>query len=95
MMIPLILTLLAADFPISATANSQSYPTISYANDQFNVFWIDRRNHPDLYICGARVSKDGTVLDPSAKVIWTDSAGYSCDVASDGTNFLVLFRNYC
>ncbi|HIE06324.1 MAG TPA: hypothetical protein EYP58_05935 [bacterium (Candidatus Stahlbacteria)] len=91
--LPIILML--ADFPIAVASNYQEYPEVSYANDQFNVFWIDYRLFPDLSIYGARVAKDGTVLDPNGKRIYSDSASYSCDVAYDGTNFLVVTRNRC
>jgi hypothetical protein len=48
-----------------------------------------------MSIYGARVTVDGTVLDSNGVEICTDSAGYRCGVASDGSNFLVVFRNHC
>jgi len=94
-MITLILTLISADFPICTAANFNGYPTIHYANDQYYIFWIDQRLLPNMSIFGARVAKDGTLLDPNGVEIYTDSASYDCNVAYDDTNFLVLTRNHC
>jgi len=95
MMITLLLVLLGADFPICTAANFNGYPSIHYANDQYCVFWVDQRLLPNMSIFGARVAKDGTLLDPNGVEIYTDSASYDCDVAYDGTNFLVVTRNHC
>lgn len=91
----LVLFLLGADFPICTAANSSTYPAIHYTGSQFYVFWIDTRQLPNFSIYGSRVSKTGTVIDPAGVEIYTDSAGYECNVSFDGTNFLVLTRNYC
>ena len=95
MMTTLIFVLLSADFPICTAANFNGYPTIYYADDQYYVFWVDQRLLPNMSIFGARVAKDGTVLDPDGIEVYTDSAGYDCNVAFDGTNFLVVTRNHC
>ncbi len=95
MMITLILTLISADFPVCTAAGFNGYPSICYANDQYYVFWIDHRQSPNYSIYGARITKDGTILDPNGTELYTDSAGYDCNVASDGTNLLVLTRNHC
>jgi hypothetical protein len=89
------LYLVNADFPISIAPNFTGYPAVCYANDQYYVFWIDQRQSPNYSIYGARVAKDGTVIDPSGRECYTDSAGYLCNVAYDGSNFLVVTRNHC
>lgn len=94
-MIPIILILIQADFPICTTAGFNGYPSVHYADNQFYVYWVDHRLLPNMSIFGARVAKDGTVLDPDGSVLYVDSAGYSCDVGFDGNNFLVVTRNYC
>ncbi len=94
-MIPLILLLIGADFPISTAPNYTGYPSVCYANDQYFVFWVDQRQYPNMSIYSARVTKDGFVLDPNGIELYTDSAGYRCSVACDGTNFLVVTRNHC
>lgn len=91
----LVLALISSDFPISTAPNYTGYPSVCYANDQFYVFWIDQRSYPLRSLYGARVTTDGTVLDPDGRELYTDSAGYSCDVAFDGTNFLAVTRNHC
>jgi hypothetical protein len=48
-----------------------------------------------MSIYGSRVTKDGSVLDPNGVELYTDSAGYRCSAACDGTNFLVVTRNHC
>jgi len=84
-----------ADFAISTAPNFTGYPSLCYANNQFYVFWIDQRTLPNMSIFGARVTKQGVVADTSGIEIYTDSASYDCNVAYDGTNFLVVTRNHC
>lgn len=91
----MLLAVLGADFPICTAPSYTGYPTVCYAHGRFNVFWIDQRRAPSMSIYGARVTVDGTVLDSNGVEICTDSAGYRCGVASDGSNFLVVFRNHC
>jgi hypothetical protein len=95
MVLAILAALIGGDFPISTAPNYSGYPSVCYANDQFYVFWIDQRNLPLMSLFGARVTTDGTVLDPSGRELYTDSAGYSSDVAFDGTNFLAVTRNHC
>ncbi len=95
MLLTFLLLLVGSDFPISTAPNYTGYPSVCYANDMFYVFWIDQRHLPLLSLYGARVTTDGTMLDPSGRSLYVDSAGYSCDVAFDGTNLLVVTRNHC
>ena len=95
MMVPLLLALVGADFPISTAPNYTGYPAVEFAEGNYCVFWVDQRQRPNMSIYGARVTPDGTVLDPDGVELYTDSAGYRCNVAFDGTNFLVVTRNYC
>ena len=94
-MLAILFMLLGGDFPIGTAPNYTGYPSVCYANEQFYVFWVDQRQLPLMSIYGARVTTDGTVLDPSGRALYVDSAGYSCDVAYDGTNLLVVTRNHC
>ncbi|UCD05523.1 MAG: hypothetical protein JSV98_10510 [candidate division WOR-3 bacterium] len=88
----------AADFPICTAADDQYYPCGVYENGQFYVFWADYR-YDDVdssqSVFGARVSEDGTVLDPDGKLLFRNRTGYEPAVAYDGTNFLVVFRDSC
>jgi len=95
MTVVLSVFLVQADFPIGPAAGFSGYPTGCYYSNRFYVFWIDQRTSPNMAIYGARVARDGTVLDPSGIQVYNDSAGYGCNVAFDGTNFLVVTRNHC
>jgi hypothetical protein len=95
MMLPLLLALVGTDFPICTAPNYTGYPSLCFSEDNYYVFWVDQRQQPKRSIYGARVTTEGVVLDPNGVELYTDSAGYRCDVAFDGSNFLVVTRNYC
>ena len=92
----IIVLLIGADFPICTSVDDQHTPVTVFENDQYYVFWQDERffSTQQLYaLCGARVSVDGTILDPNGKILYNDSAAGILDAAYDGTNFLVVFRD--
>ena len=91
----LLLALVSADFPISTAPGFTGYAAVCYAQDQFYVFWEDQRTYPRTSLYAARVSLDGTVLDPQGRELFNDSAGYRVGAAWDGENFLVITRNHC
>lgn len=91
----LTLVLVGADFPICTAPSGSTYPAPVYANGQYNVFWVDQRLGNRWSIFGARVTKQGLVIDRDGKELYTDSASYGCDAASDGSNFLIVTRNHC
>jgi branched-subunit amino acid ABC-type transport system permease component len=62
---------------------------------QFYVFWEDQRQAPLAGVYAARVTKQGTVLDPTGVELFTDSIGYRVSAAWDGSNFLVVTREHC
>jgi hypothetical protein len=95
MLVPLLLCLVGADFPISTAPNYTGYPAVCWDGNRYGVFWVDQRQLPKRSLYGARVTRDGTVLDPDGVELYTDSAGYRCSAAFDGENFLVVTRNYC
>ena len=87
-----------ADFPICTAVDVQDYPCAVYANDQYYVFWVDNRHHlvDSVHsVYGARVSANGTVIDPDGKLLFSNEAGYATCAAYDGTNLLVVFRDSC
>jgi hypothetical protein len=94
-MIHLLLALTAADFPICAAPGFTGYPAVTFAHDNYYVFWVDQRQSPLTSVYGARVTRSGTVLDPGGVELYTDSAGYRCGAAADGDNLLVVVRNHC
>ena len=94
-MLLLWLTLAGTDFPINTSIQDQSYPVITYAHDLFYVFFYDMRYYsPDRSISCARVSEDGTVLDPEGQILLRDRA---MNVASayDGNNLLAVIQDSC
>lgn len=90
--------LLGADIMINNEIESQRYPAVCYAQGQYFVFWTDRRFYSiDSSCClyCSRVSTNGTVIDPNGKLLFYDDVAYDLDVAFDGANYLVVFRNHC
>lgn len=87
-----------ADFPICTATDVQEYPCAIFADNQYYAFWIDERyfNIEGTHcVFGARISTNGTVIDPDGKLLFERQAGFATDVAYDGTNFLVVFRDSC
>ena len=86
--------------PISAAPRDQKYLTVAWAADDYLVAWTDYRNDPewgDIY--GARLSREGAVLDPSGLAVAAAPEFQSlAAVAWDGSNFMAAwgdgrFRN--
>jgi hypothetical protein len=87
-----------ADFAICTADDVQQYPCAVFANDQYYVFWMDDRHHfvDSVHaVFGARVSTNGTVIDPDGKLLFAREAGFTPCAAYDGANFLVVFRDSC
>jgi len=76
---------------ICTAGNRQRHPAVTFNGTDYFVIWRDNRNDDDD-IYGARVSTDGTVLDPPGIAV---SIGAWCQtppsVTSDGTNYLVVW----
>jgi hypothetical protein len=77
----------------SAAANGQSQPVVASDGNDFLVVWRDdNRGSGDIY--GARVSQDGTVLDPAGFAISTSQSGqYNPAVAFGDTSYLVAWTH--
>jgi hypothetical protein len=79
---------------ISIAANGQYVPAVAFDGTNFLVVWQDYRSGGEHAIYGARVSQAGIVLDPSGIAISiVASSQLSPAVASDGTNFLVVWMD--
>ena len=79
--------------PISTASNHQVWPKIAFDGTNYLVVWQDYRNHTvttiDIY--GARVSREGVVLDSEGISISNNMDWQMVpSVAFDGTNYLVL-----
>lgn len=92
----IVISIVCADFAICTADTNQHVPAVLFANDQYYVFWQDERMFPTqefMSLYCARVTKDGSVIDPDGKLIYSDSFALEFDVAYDGSNFLVAFRD--
>ena len=90
-----VLLILGVDFPISNAPQSQHYPIVEFANNQFYVFWQDLRYYPsDRSTMAARVTHYGQILDPEGTLMIRDRTVWA-DAAYDGTNFLVVVQDSC
>jgi len=74
---------------------SQNCPATAFDGVNFLVAWEDSRSGGYADICGARVTPQGTVLDPSGFVI-SQAANdqQSPALGFDGANFLVVWQDY-
>jgi phosphoribosylformylglycinamidine (FGAM) synthase PurS component len=80
---------------ISTAANDQGGPAVGFDGANFLVAWTDARSGFDYDIYGARVTPQGTVLDPSGIAIST-AAGYQwffLAVAFDDADLLVVWTD--
>ena len=80
--------------PISTTPNDQGSAGLAFDGTNYLVTWQDRREDPAEDIWGARVSPNGTVLDPAGFPIGVAAQyQWAPDVAFDGSNFFVSWTD--
>gem|GEM_PF-5280584 len=80
---------------ISTAINDQDSPAIAFGGGYFLVVWEDFRKGKYFDIYGTRITREGTVLNPSGLVIC--NAGYSQvspAVAVDGVDYLVVWEDH-
>ncbi|HVP58341.1 MAG TPA: hypothetical protein VMU02_09605, partial [bacterium] len=81
------------DLAISTAAKDQVYPAVAAGSANCLVVWQDYRRGA-YFIDGARVAADGSVLDPAGFAICAPGGPQEYpDVASDGTNYLVVWQD--
>jgi hypothetical protein len=83
-----------AGFAISQSQGDQYRPAVASDGTNFLVVWTDwRSSSGNVY--GARVTQQGTVLDPVGLNISQAPSGYSSQaLCFDGTNFLVVWDDH-
>ncbi|UCG43880.1 MAG: hypothetical protein JSU73_04480 [candidate division WOR-3 bacterium] len=79
---------------VARAENSQWVPAVASDGSGFLVVWEDRRTVNQWDVQAARVTADGTVLDPDG-ILVSLADGYQRfpDVASDGASYLVVWQN--
>ncbi len=82
---------------VSNSANTEERAAIASNGTSYFVVWTDNRgslSEADTHIYGSLVRPDGSLVAPAGIPICTVPTGqYSPTVASDGTNFLVLWSD--
>ena len=80
--------------PISVSAGSQAGASVAFHDSLYLVVWIDFRDgNENIY--GARVTVDGTVLDPGGIPICTDGAiQVDAALTSNGAGWLAVWTDY-
>jgi hypothetical protein len=80
--------------PISTGTDDEVYPDLAFDGVDYLVTWEVSRSGTGRDVFGARVSRDGHVLDPSAIPISTGAGAQGFPaVAFDGTNFFVAWED--
>lgn len=79
---------------ISTAMDDQGDPRVAYDGTNFFVVWEDYRNGAEADIYGARISPDGTLLDPDGIAISTAPGDQAAPaVAFNGTDYLVVWED--
>ncbi len=78
---------------VSTAADLQGDPAVTFDGTNYLVVWTDLRGG-DADIYGARVTRDGSVLDTFGLALVVDSAGQTAPaVVYDGTNVLLVWAD--
>ncbi|MBI5495957.1 MAG: hypothetical protein HY904_13110 [Deltaproteobacteria bacterium] len=80
----------AAGLTLAEGAGGRFEPAVAFGHGVYFVAWSDLRDgHHAVY--GARVSPDGTVLDPGGILLTTDPGARMADVAATPAGFLLAW----
>lgn len=89
-------TAAAGGFAVTSDTTAQDTPVIGCDGTRCLVAWQDARNGSSLDVYAARVSiATGSVLDPTGIAVTSATGDQKAPaVASDGTNFAILWQDY-
>lgn len=81
--------------PVSTAHRSQSDAQVAWNGSTYLVVWIDYRS-PDTGLYGARVTREGQVLDPEGIRLSPpgSSPTFDLSIASDGSGFVVAWTGH-
>ncbi len=80
-------------FLVSMAASGQANPVAAFDGENYLAVWQDGRNN-NVKVYGARVTANGTVLDPSGfPIVQTSGDQWYPDAAPLGSNFLVAWQD--
>jgi hypothetical protein len=84
-----------AGFPISRARDEQVSPSVAFDGTNYFVAWSDSRIRDNYDIFGARVSREGTVLDPAGIAI-SEAGGVFAEpsVAFGSGDYLVVWSGW-
>ncbi|HTW90936.1 MAG TPA: hypothetical protein VMH22_04440 [bacterium] len=84
----------ASGIAVAADTNDQLYPAVAFDGTNFLLSWTDDRSDWQGDIYAARVTPQGTVLDPTGILVCAAGEQQYPDVAFDGTNSFVAWGDY-
>jgi phosphoribosylformylglycinamidine (FGAM) synthase PurS component len=80
---------------VSQAENNQHLPALSFDGAEFLVVWQDNRYGYDHDVFGARVTPQGTLLDPTGRPVSTSPGEQLMpSISFDGADFLVVWQDY-
>jgi hypothetical protein len=81
-------------FIIAQAADDQYFPAAGFDGSHFFVVWADLRGGTGYDIYGARVTPQGTVLDPAGFLLFQAARNqYNPAIGFDGANFLLAWED--
>jgi hypothetical protein len=86
---------LQSSFPLAAAEDAEERPAISFDGTNYLVVWeAEAASFGPVRVRGARVSTQGTVLDPLGKTLTPQDQRYvRPDLTFDGTNYLLAYES--
>jgi hypothetical protein len=81
-----------AGIPICTLALQRGYPSVAFDGTNYLITWADGRRSDSADIYGARVTRDGSVLDPQGIPLVVGGDAHTFPMAAfNGTNYLLVW----